>query len=686
MIDFISFIYPSKQRIQKTWNETTITVDGYKEATNAGIMFQTNPSTVKKELVHTCDQHMELDWIFDMTNAYCKQVHIGNYILCETVPEWVEAIQECAQNVFLCTGKQEWIWLADRSTYILECEGKRRTVWIGEACTIREVFQNTCLKTLVPKANRQQLVELCQQTPHVDTLQIAYARCEPSMYKLDTLHREYVNQHEFQTNDIVAIQSVAGSGKTTTLLNLSKIHKQKRILYIAFNKSLITEIKQKVYTQGISNLCPMTFDSLLYQIYLATKKQEPNILTLKPQNVAQYLPWLEGKYYRVKKSIINQFNKFCNNAQVLTMEDYCIHTFGKKKPLLEQLWQQTEKGAFHTFETLRKLAQKQHWFSPYIDKTYDMIMIDETQDFDMSMLRMLLDDTTIPKLFVGDPKQSIYEFRGCINAFLHMPPETLKIEFYSTFRVGNPACQIIRRQFSNCWMVSKSKHTTTLEPFSKWQERAPYTYLFRSWRSLLTAAAEHKAIWINSYEKKAEEIRTLHKKLAFTFLDNEEEFEDDLPKFLKSISDTQLDALLQKIEDNMVEKDVADIKMYTVHSYKGLEDAIVRLSDDIERNEETIYYVALTRGFTRIFTPMDIEYFEKILQAGHVQQDKQGTQEKPKLEPLEVPKVISRPCTCGGCQCPNASLFQFDTSMGKRMWCMECQRYGCSCDRYVVWS
>ena len=148
MIDFISFIYPSKQRIQKTWNETTITVDGYKEATNAGIMFQTNPSTVKKELVHTCDQHMELDWIFDVTNTYCKQVHIGNYILCETVPEWVDAIQECAQNVFLCTGKQEWIWLADRSTYILECEGKRRTVWIGEACTIREVFQNTCLKTL----------------------------------------------------------------------------------------------------------------------------------------------------------------------------------------------------------------------------------------------------------------------------------------------------------------------------------------------------------------------------------------------------------------------------------------------------------------------------------------------------------------------------------------------------------
>ena len=71
------------------------------------------------------------------------------------------------------------------------------------------------------------------------------------MYLLDDIHRKHVNNHIFNKNDIVAIKSVAGSGKTTTLLNLSKIHNNKKILYIAFNKSLITEIKDKIKKQNI---------------------------------------------------------------------------------------------------------------------------------------------------------------------------------------------------------------------------------------------------------------------------------------------------------------------------------------------------------------------------------------------------------------------------------------------------
>ena len=43
-----------------------------------------------------------------------------------------------------------------------------------------------------------------------------------------------------------------------------------------------------------------------------------------------------------------------------------------------------------------------------------MIFIDESQDFDSVMLKILLDDTNIPKLFVGDTKQAIYEWKGCI--------------------------------------------------------------------------------------------------------------------------------------------------------------------------------------------------------------------------------------------------------------------------------
>jgi len=37
--------------------------------------------------------------------------------------------------------------------------------------------------------------------------------------------------------------------------------------------------------------------------------------------------------------------------------------------------------------------------------------------------------------------------------------------------------------------------------------------------------------------------------------------------------------------------------MYTIHSYKGLEDDIIRIYNDIDIiKEQNLYYVALTRG------------------------------------------------------------------------------------------
>lgn len=652
MNDVFQHIRPGKRDQQPT--NLTFPIHIYDAKTNKGI--HTQP--LKQEDIQALDQTAEVDWILPIPpDAYVRYVEIGNYVLCETQPDYLETVESAQQNVFLYIG-QAWIWLVHRQVFTMETD-TRRQVWIGELCTFQDLLDNTCLRQTMTKKGIQHFL---QADETIESIRIAKARCEPSMYFLDDIHRSYVYDHPFQQGEVVAIQSVAGSGKTTTLLTLAKRHTNKRILYIAFNKSLVTEIKQKIYTQKIPNLFPMTFDSLLYNLYSQVKKEEPTITTLRPQNVHIYVPWLKGKHYKLKDSIVRQFNKFCNDPRFTEIDEYCLHTFGKRKPILEELWAQSKKGTFHTFETMRKQAQSEHWFHPYIDKTYDMIMVDETQDFDMNMLRMLLDDTKSPKLFVGDPKQSIYEFRGCINAFLYMPEEALRIEFYSTFRVGNPACESIRKQFSDCWMVSKSTHETILEPFHKWLGTS-YTYIFRSWKCLLTTAKTMQKIWIHSFDKKVEEIRKLHAKLAFTF-SLEEEFEDDLPKFLKSITTDELDNLLESIELNIVVKEEALVKMYTVHAYKGLEDDVVRLAEDIDRSEETIYYVALTRGRTRILTPNDIEYFEKLC--------------VPKPVESKAPSA-KKQCTCNGCANKDHMVGIFATRMGSKRWCIDCSIHPCEC-------
>ena len=573
-------------------------VDGYDKQRNMGIEFQN--SKISVEDIISRDNTTELDWIFNVENQYIKRIIIGNQVICEIPHDnWEKAVKVVENNVFLYTGYSDWIWLSDRENYRVEIDNKLRNVWIGELCSFQDVLDNTCLTNIITDEG----IEYFKNITHkFNSVNIIYARCKKSMYLLDDIHRKYINNHIFNKNDIVAIKSVAGSGKTTTLLNLSKNNSNKRVLYIAFNKSLITEIKDKIKTQKIQNMFPFTFDALLYKLYLSIKRNEPDITDLRPQFISKIIPFLEGKPYKVRQYYCKKFIKFCNDSENNDIRSFCVKQLGTKKPLLEQMWEKVKQEKLITFETIRKQAYINKWFKNFIDDNYDLIMIDETQDFDMIMLKMLLNDTTIPKIFVGDPKQSIYDFRGCINAFNYLPKDALIIEFYSTFRIGNPACEIIRSKFDDCWMVSKSNNETNF--VNSFEEADKYVYLFRSWRVLLQTAETIQNIWIYGYDKKIIEIRNLHKKLSNrTFIDDDDDdgFEDDLPKFLTSISLQQLEDLINNITKNIVNFEDSKIKFYTTHSYKGMEDDNIRLANDIDIEEdENIYYVSITRGMKKI--------------------------------------------------------------------------------------
>lgn len=574
-------------------------VDGYDTEHNMGIEFQN--SQISIEDIISRDKTTELDWIFNVEKQYVRKVIIGNQVICE-IPHnnWENAVKVIENNLFLYTGYNDWIWLSDRESYRVEIDNKLRNVWIGELCSFQDVLDNTCLQYIITNEGKEHFNNITQK---ISCANVIYARCKKSMYLLDDIHRKYINSHIFKKNDIVAIKSVAGSGKTTTLLNLSKIYSNKKVLYIAFNKSLITEIKSKIKTQQIKNMYPYTFDALLYNLYISIKGNEPDITNLRPQFIGKVIPFLDGKPYKVREYYCKKFIKFCNDADNNDIYSFCLKQLGSKKPLLEQMWDKVKQDKLITFETIRKQAYINKWFKNYIDTNYDLIMIDETQDFDMIMLKMLLNDTTIPKLFVGDPKQSIYDFRGCINAFNYLPKEALIIEFYSTFRIGNPACENIRSKFNDCWMVSKSNNETNF--VTSFEENDKYIYLFRSWRVLLQTAEKTQNIWINSYDTKIVEIRNLHKKLSNRINlvddDDDDKFEDDLPKFLSSISIQQLEELLNNITKNIVKFEDSIIKLYTTHSYKGMEDDNIRLANDIDiADDENIYYVSITRGMKKI--------------------------------------------------------------------------------------
>lgn len=549
--------------------------------------------------------------IYSIEDDLFRRVKVGNLMICDA-QDWKD---RSVSKVFLYTGYKDWMILTDQQSYHVFLKGKIRIIWIGKACNFDVVLKNTNIGSLLNDEGMEYFKTIENRVPRIPTI---YARCNKSMYLLDDIHRNYVNEHTFIKGDVMAIKSVAGSGKTTTLLTLSKIHRDKKILYLAFNKSLITEIKSKVKKDKITNLCPRTFDSLLYELYTIVNSQPPKITDLRPQFIHKILPWFtKVKYYTVKKFCCNHFSKFCNDPDTKTMVEYCKNVFGDvKKPLLVKMWESVLSKEITTFESIRKQAYLEGWFTR-LDSKYDMIMIDETQDFDLVMLKLLLEQTTLPKLFVGDPKQAIYQFRGCINAFDYLPKNNaMVIEFYSTFRVGDPVCSSIREMFDDCWMISKSKNKTCFTDIFNSDQH--YTHLFRTWKALLKKAEITPDVYIYNYDKKITDIRKLHSKLlANPKLSTEDMIDDDLPMFLKSLSLEELNSMLENIDSNVVDMEDSRIKMCTVHSYKGMEDENIEIDNDLKEIEkwdkkkngvgsvtnDNVFYVAVTRGMKLVKLP-----------------------------------------------------------------------------------
>lgn len=504
---------------------------------------------------------------------YVRKVTCGNFAVCEGSPK----------GTFVQSPYEEWLWIRDRHVYTIQAEGKLRHVFFCQVITREEV-------TLLNKGVSP--IHVTRDT-HVPEIEMIFGRCEASMRFLDAEHRDYVNTLDLKKGDVLAIKSVAGSGKTTTLLKLAEAHKKKRILYLAFNKSLIEEIKQK----APANLQPRTFDSLLYNIITP---RPTNIMDVKPHTISKIVPWLTNKPWKMKMKYASLFEKYCNQIEFDSPE-----AFSGRKPekILFSMWEAAVQRKFQTFGTIRKMCHDRHLCRGIIDEQYDMIFIDESQDFDPLMLSILLRDTTVPKIFVGDPKQAIYQWRGAIDAFAKLPGHAKVVEFYTTFRVGEPACSKIRQQFDDCWMIAGKEHRTQLV----YDDGCPgekYTYLFRTWRGLMETARFTKRVWINDFDKQAGYMRTLNEKLKKFDLTEEErsQFSDDLPYFLMSLGQGELEQMLDDIEANSVSKDECMCEMYTIHAYKGLEDDVVKVHSDIDEEEENLRYVALTRGKKIVYT------------------------------------------------------------------------------------
>lgn len=196
--------------------------------------------------------------------------------------------------------------------------------------------------------------------------------------------------------EILKIDACAGSGKTYTLVEIAKHNMDKSFLYLAFNKAIVTEAKQKFP----NNVKVLTTHSLAYRNIVIPKFANAEIKSdYKAFDLKELFP---DKKYEELSFLLEEFRQYitsdkwdCHNSD---LKIFMRAMYDGKLPLTHDFYLK-----------LYQLSKHKNL------EVYDYILLDEAQDTNDVTLDIFLDNDC-RKILIGDKHQSIYFFRGAINA------------------------------------------------------------------------------------------------------------------------------------------------------------------------------------------------------------------------------------------------------------------------------
>jgi len=229
------------------------------------------------------------------------------------------------------------------------------------------------------------------------------------------------------TNGNLVINAVAGSGKTTTLIEYAKCRPaNSKILYLAFNKTVKTEALQKFAAAGVGNVRVETAHSLAFD-HVVKHSHYQVVAGYKSHEWCEMLNIKTGDRHAdfIIASHVNKFiSYFCNSHVVKVQElNYAnAVTDAKAKTFVNNFYTVIERL---TREALAKMDKGEiavtHDFYlkkfqlSHPDLHYDYILFDEGQDASAAMLDVFLKQKGF-KIIVGDAHQQIYGWRYAINS------------------------------------------------------------------------------------------------------------------------------------------------------------------------------------------------------------------------------------------------------------------------------
>ncbi len=435
------------------------------------------------------------------------------------------------------------------------------------------------------------------------------------------------------TNHDLVINAVAGSGKTTTLIEYAKSRTgNSKILYLAFNKTVKTEAIQKFTAAGVNNVKVETAHSLAFD-YIVKHSNYRVEQGYKSYEWCDILNVKTGDRHTdfIIASHVNKFiSYFCNSnaAKVQELNYADVITDAKAKTFVLNFYKQIEH---FTREALAKMDKAEicvtHDF--YLKKfqlsnpllPYDYILFDEGQDASAAMLDVFLKQKAI-KIIVGDVHQQIYGWRYAINSLQQVafPVYNLSNSFRFDEEVALVANKILAWKkhlqqapsvkitgIGNREGIIKTKATLgranlslLLNAIAQWQRGDLKTLHFEGNINSYTFADEGASLYdvLNLYNGKPQKIKDKLIAGMRTMKELEDYIEKTEDNSLGMIVEVvkefgnKLPSLISELKSNhTAAKEDADMIFSTVHRCKGMEYDEVTLLNDFINEEKLKKYI-----------------------------------------------------------------------------------------------
>ena len=246
-------------------------------------------------------------------------------------------------------------------------------------------------------------------------------------------YQEAIFENILHGSSNMVINAVAGSGKSTTIVNaLRLIPSKNRVLFIAFNKDIVETLKNKV--GEVPNVNIMTYHSLGYSIVMEALKEKPELDEYKYMSyVRSNLSNLGYEHNSITGSL---FSSFLKNIEKLI--DYARFNLCQSEREIEEIAEKygvmlvaneceivenTLKWGKNSLKTVDYTDMV--WLPYELDlkpkkHVYDWIFVDEAQDSSPVQQKLFLKCFRRGARFcaVGDSSQCINAWAGAdVDAF-----------------------------------------------------------------------------------------------------------------------------------------------------------------------------------------------------------------------------------------------------------------------------